>query len=91
MLDVAGRYRDKVADAQWWCSPTETVDGSWVITREIGEPGDTWRWEMIWATRDPDPDSLGLVRELGCVKSQVLVKNGWCKQGKFAKKFSATV
>ena len=80
-----------MGDPQRQCSSAETVVAGWDSTREIGEPGDTWRWEMIWATRDPDPDSLGLVRELGCVKSQVLVKNGWCKQGKFAKKFSATV
>ena len=65
MLDVAGRYRDKVADAQWWCSPTETVDGSWVITREIGEPGDTWRTEKSWAVMGSDPESLRSVWKVG--------------------------
>ena len=40
MLEVAGGNKDKVGDAQGQCSPAETVDAGWVITREIGEPGD---------------------------------------------------
>ena len=33
------------------------------------------------------PDSFsGLVSELGCVKSQALVKNGGCKREEFTKK-----
>ena len=71
MLEVAGGNKDKVGDTQRRCSPTETVDTGWVITREIGEPGDTWRREKSWAVRDPDPDSIqsgwkvGLCERLG--------------------------
>ena len=43
MLEVPGGNKDEVGDAQGQCSPAETVDASWVITREIGEPGDAWR------------------------------------------------
>ena len=42
-LEVTGGSKDEVADAQGQCSPTETVDAGWVITREIGELGDDWR------------------------------------------------
>ena len=47
----------------------------WDGTSEIAELGDTWRLEKSLSMTDPDTDSLlGLVRELGCVKSQTLVK-----------------
>ena len=58
MLEVAGGNKDKVGDAQRWCSPTETVDAGWFITRKTGEPGDAWRRRTSWAVTDPDLDSL---------------------------------
>ena len=58
MLEVTVVNKDKVADAQGRCSPTDTVDAGWVITREMGEPGDAWRREKSWAVMDLDPDSL---------------------------------
>ena len=41
MLEITGENKDEVANTQRWCSPAETVDTGWVITREIGELGDT--------------------------------------------------
>ena len=70
-LKSLGGNEDKVGDAEGRCSPAETVDTGRVITREIGEPGDTWRRGKTWAVRDPDPDSLrsdwklGLCERLG--------------------------
>ena len=58
MLEVAAGHKDEVANTQGWCSPAETVDAGWVITRGLKEPGDTWRRETIWTVKDPDPDSL---------------------------------
>ena len=58
MLDVSGGNKDEVGDAQGWCSPAETVDAGWVITRETGEVGDTWRREKSWAMIDPDLGGL---------------------------------
>ena len=58
MLEVTGGNEDEVGDTQGWCSPTETVDAHWVITRGLGEPCDTWRRENSWAMMDPDLDSL---------------------------------
>ena len=43
MLEVAGENKNEVPNAQGLYPPTDTVDASWVITREIGEPGDTWK------------------------------------------------
>ena len=40
MLEVASGNKDEAADAQGQYSPAETVEVSWVITREIGESGD---------------------------------------------------
>ena len=40
MTEVTGGNKDEVADIQGQCSPAETVDARWIITREIGEPGD---------------------------------------------------
>ena len=57
MLKVTRENEDEVADAQGWCSPTETVDTGWIITREIGELGDTWT-KKSWAVMDPDPAIL---------------------------------
>ena len=71
MLEVTGGYKDEVGDAQEWCSPTETVDTSWLVTRETGEPGEAWRKEKSWAMLDPNLDSLqshwkvGLCESLG--------------------------
>ena len=69
---------NEVAGAQGQCSSAETVDAGWVITREIGEPGDTWRRETSWAVTDTDTDSLqsgwkvGLSERLGaCWEWQV--------------------
>ena len=47
-----------MTDAQGWCSPVETVDTGWVLIREIGELGDTWRREKSWAITEPDLDNL---------------------------------
>ena len=58
MLEVAGGNKDKLGDTHRQCSPTETVDASWVITREIGEPDDPWRREKSGAVMDSDLDSL---------------------------------
>ena len=57
VLEVTGVNKNTVGDTQEWCSPAETVDASWVITREIGEPGDAWRRERSWALTDANPDS----------------------------------
>ena len=45
MLEVTGGDKEEVADTQGQCSPAENMDAGWVITREIGELGDTWRRE----------------------------------------------
>ena len=58
MLEVAGGNKDKVGDAQGQCSPAETVDACWVITRGIGELGDASRREKSWVVTDPDLDNL---------------------------------
>ena len=58
MLEVAGGNKDEVGDAQGRCSPAETVNSSWGITRETGDLGDAWRREKSWAVTDPDWDSL---------------------------------
>ena len=58
MLEVTVGNKDKVGDAQGRCSPVGTVDTGWAITRETGEPSDSWRREKSWAVMDPDPDSL---------------------------------
>ena len=58
MLEVAGGNKDEASNTQGQYSPAETVDAGWVITREIGEPGDTWRKEGLWVVMDPDLDSL---------------------------------
>ena len=78
MLDVSGGNKDEVGDAQGWCSPAETVDAGWVITREIAELGNVGRREKRWAMTDPDLDCLrsgwkvGLSERLGaCWEWQV--------------------
>ena len=53
MLEIAGGTKDEVANAQRRCAPAETVDSSWVITREIGDPGDAWRREKSWVHEEP--------------------------------------
>ena len=58
MLEVTGGNKDKVGDTQGWCSSAETMDTSWVITRENGELGDAWRREKSWVVIDPGQDSL---------------------------------
>ena len=58
MLEVTRGDKDKVANAEGRCAPTETVDAGWIITREIGERGEAWRRKKCWAVTDPDPDSL---------------------------------
>ena len=58
MLEVTGVNKGKVGDVQGWCSSIGTVDSGWVISRQIGEAGDTWRREKSWAMMDSDPDSL---------------------------------
>ena len=40
MLEVARGNKDEVGDEQEWYSPAQTLDASWVITREIWEPDD---------------------------------------------------
>ena len=71
MPKVTGENKEEAANVQGRCAPTETVDTGWVITREIGEPGDTWRMEKSWTVMDPDPDGLpsgwkvGLCESLG--------------------------
>ena len=57
-LEVAGGNKDEVTNVQGPCVPTETVDPGWVITREIWEPGDTWRREKSCVVTHPDLDSL---------------------------------
>ena len=49
MLKVTGRDKDTLGNTQRECSPAGTVVVSWDSIREIGEPGDTWRWEKSWA------------------------------------------
>ena len=44
MLEVAGENRDDVGDSQRWYTSAGTVDTS---TREIEEPGNTWRREEL--------------------------------------------
>ena len=34
-------------------------------TREVGEQGDTWRWEKSWAVTDYDPESLRTGQSVG--------------------------
>ena len=45
MLEITGGNKAKMGGAQKWCSPTGSVDASWIITREIGELDDNWRRE----------------------------------------------
>ena len=40
VLEVAGGNKEEVGDTQGLCSASGTVEVGWVITREIGEPGD---------------------------------------------------
>ena len=65
MLEVAGGNKDEASNTQGQYSPAETVDAGWVITREIGEPGDTWRTEKSWAVMGSDPESLRSVWKVG--------------------------
>ena len=65
MLEVAGGNEDEVGDAQRQCFPAGTVVTSWDSSREIGEPGDTWRREKTWAMMDPDPDGLWSGQRVG--------------------------
>ena len=58
MLGVAEGNKDEVSNTQGQCAPTGNVDTGWVITREIEDPGDTWRRGKSWAMTDPDLDSL---------------------------------
>ena len=45
MLEVTWGNKHEVANTQGQCVPAETVDASWVITRETVELSDTWRRE----------------------------------------------
>ena len=83
MLEVAGGNKNKVADMQGQYSPTETVDAGWVITREIGVPGDAWRREKSWAVTDPDLDSFWSGGKLGCVRGWALVRSRRLEQEDF--------
>ena len=56
--EIIGGNKDKLRDSQGWCSPAETVDAGWIITRAVGEQGDTWRREKSWVVMGPEPDSL---------------------------------
>ena len=58
MFEVTRGNKDEVGDTKGPYSPSEAVDTSCVITREIGELVDTWRREKSWAMMDPDQDSL---------------------------------
>lgn len=58
MPQVPGRNKDEVAAAQGLCVPTNSVEASWEITREIGELGEAQRREKSWAVVDPDQNSL---------------------------------
>ena len=78
-----------MGDAQGLCSPSGTVDAGWVITREIGEPGDAWRREKSRAVSDPDQIVAGLVGEWGCVRNLALVDSGGLKQEDFIFKKSS--
>ena len=57
--------KDVVGDPQRWCSLAGTMVVSWDSTREIGELGDTWRWEKNWAVMDSDPESLWTGQRVG--------------------------
>ena len=69
MLEIAGGIK------QWEMHggsvPLLGLWASGMSLPEIGEPGDTWGREEIWALMDPDPDSLltgqrvGLCENLG--------------------------
>ena len=48
MLEVAGENKDDVEDPQGWYTSSGTMDSG---TREIGEPGKTWRREELVCVR----------------------------------------
>lgn len=68
MLEITGGSKGAVGDAQRWRSPASTVVARWNSSREIGELGDTWRWEESWYTVDPEPDSLGTSQRFGLLR-----------------------
>ena len=70
MLEVTGGDKEEVSDTQGQCSPAENMDAGWVITREIGELGDSWRREKSWAVMDPDPHSLHSGWKVGLCERQ---------------------
>ena len=74
MIEITEGNKHKVANTQGWCSFCETVDASWVITREIGEQGDTWRREKSWLVMDCDPDSLWSAWKVRLCEGQALVR-----------------
>ena len=51
MLEVAGRIKTQRETHSRWYSPAGTVVTGWDSTREVGEPGETWRQEKSWAER----------------------------------------
>ena len=76
MLEVARGNRDEVGHTQRQYTPTGTVEAGYIITREIGvpaTPGEGRRIGPCWVLIQI---VSSLVRKLGCVKSQVLVKHG---------------
>ena len=57
MLEVTGGNKDKVGNAQGWCSPVRL----WMPAGSLPEklmPGDAWKREKSWALTDPDLNSL---------------------------------
>ena len=76
MLEVARGNRDEVGHIQRWYTPTGTVEAGYIITRELGVPATPGEGRRIGPCRALIQIVSSLVRKLGCVKSQELVKHG---------------
>ena len=88
MLKVASGNRDEVGDTQGGIYPLGLWTPAMSLSEKLGSwvtPGEGRRvgscWTLTWIVSS-------LVRKLRCVKSWVLVKNGWLKQEAFTKKKS---
>ena len=79
MLQVTGKDKDTVGNTQRWYSPAGTVIVGWDSIREIGESGDTWRWEKSWTATNAGPNSLRTGQKVGL---------SWPNQREFAQKSS---
>ena len=58
----------------------------WDSTREIGEPGDTWSWEKIWAASDHNPGRIWIGQSWTVCKSGYLLRASGGVQGEFSQK-----